>query len=102
ETTAQAAIRETLEEANARIEIGDVFTMLSVPHVNQVHIFYRARLLDRGFSAGSESLEVGLYTEREVPWDRIAFRTIYATLKHYFADRGSGAYRLHTGEVKPA
>src|SRR4249920_4131020 len=58
ETTAQGALRETLEEARARVELGEVFSLLSVPHVDQVHIFYRARLLDRDFAPGEETLEV--------------------------------------------
>jgi ADP-ribose pyrophosphatase YjhB (NUDIX family) len=102
ETTAQGAARETLEEANARIEVGDVFTLLSVPHVNQVHVFYRARLLDDGFSAGEESLEVALFTERDIPWDQIAFRTISTTLRHFFSDREAGTFRFHSGVVTPA
>jgi len=101
ETVAQAAIRETLEEANARVELGSVFTMLSVPHVNQVHIFYRARLLDLDFCPGTESLEVALFREQDVPWRELAFRTISATLKHYYADRKQGAYSLHADEILP-
>jgi len=101
ETTAQAAIRETLEEANARVEIGALFTMLSVPHVNQVHIFYRAKLLDLDFTPGTESLEVALFREDEIPWAELAFRTISATLKHYYADRRQGAWRLHADDIGP-
>ena len=101
ETVAQAAIRETLEEANARGELGSVFTMLAVPHVNQVHIFYRARRLDLDFGPGTESLEVALFREQDVPWRDLAFRTISATLKHYYADRRQGAYNLHADEILP-
>ena len=72
ETTTEAAIRETLEEANARIEIGDLFSMYSLPFINQVHLLFRAQLLDLDFSPGSESLEVRLFTENEIPWDEIA------------------------------
>ena len=99
ETTGEAAMRETLEEAKARIELGEVFTMLSVPHVNQVHIFYRARLLDLDFGPGEESLEVALFLERDIPWQEIAFRTTSATLRHYFSDRGQGAFGFHSGEI---
>ena len=101
ETVAQAAIRETLEEANARVELGSVFTMLSVPHVNQVHIFYRARLLDLEFAPGTESLEVALFGEAEIPWKEIAFRTISTTLRHYYEDRRQGRYGCHSGAILP-
>ena len=101
ETTAQAAIRETLEEANARVRLTDLFTVLSVPRVDQVHLFYRARLLDLDFSPGTESLEVALFSEQDIPWDEIAFRTTAVTLRHYYADRGAGAYRVHAHEIPP-
>ena len=93
ETTGQAAMRETLEEANARVELVQLYTVLSVPHVNQVHMFYRARLLDLDFSAGEESLEVGLYREDAIPWEDIAFRTTAITLGYYYADRKAGTYQ---------
>jgi ADP-ribose pyrophosphatase YjhB (NUDIX family) len=101
ETTAQAALRETLEEAKARVELGEVFSLLSVPHVNQVHLFYRARLSEPDFAPGEESLEVALFRESEVPWNEIAFRTITTTLRHFYADRKNGSFRLHAGEIPP-
>lgn len=100
ETTAQGAMRETLEEANARVELDEIFTLLSVPHVDQVHLFYRARLLDLDFSPGTESLEVALFEERDIPWHDIAFRTVSTTLRHYYADRSSGSFRLHAEVVQ--
>ena len=101
ETTAQAALRETLEEARARVELGEAFTLLSVPHVNQVHLYYRARLPAQEFAAGEETLEVRLFSESEIPWDAIAFRTISTTLRHFFSDKKEGRFRLHTGEILP-
>lgn len=101
ESTMQAALRETLEEANARVELGDLFSMLSVPHVNQVHIFYRARLIDLDFGPGSESLEVALYDEAAIPWKELAFRTISTTLKYYCADRKQGRYGCHCDAIAP-
>jgi len=99
ESVAQGAIRETIEEANARVALGGVFTMLSVPHVNQVHIFYRAQLLDLDFGPGSESLEVALFREEQIPWKDIAFRTVLTTLTHYYADRKHGTYRMHADDI---
>jgi ADP-ribose pyrophosphatase YjhB (NUDIX family) len=99
ETTAQAALRETLEEAGARIELAEAFSMLSVPYVNQVHLFYRARLLDLDFSPGEESLEVALHDEAAIPWQEIAFRTVATTLKHWFADRTRGTFAFHAGDI---
>src|SRR5690606_11589469 len=61
ESTLDAAVRETLEEANARIRIDELYSLYNVIHINQVHLFFRAKLLDLDFSAGIESLEVGLF-----------------------------------------
>jgi ADP-ribose pyrophosphatase YjhB (NUDIX family) len=99
ETTAEGAARETLEEAGARVELQELFSLLNVPHVHQVHLFYRARLLDLDFAAGEESLEVRLFSEGEIPWDDLAFPTTAETLRFYFADRKAGRYALHTGDI---
>ena len=101
ESTAQAAIRETLEEANARIAIGDLYSLYSLPYINQVHMLFRARLLDLDFGPGPESLEVKLFSEAEIPWNEIAFRPVRYSLEHYFAERSSGTYRFHIGELSP-
>ncbi|MDB5797141.1 MAG: ADP-ribose pyrophosphatase [Paucimonas sp.] len=104
ETTSQAASRETEEEAGARIEIRQLYSMLNVPHVHQVHMFYLATLLDLDFHAGVESLEVKLFREEEIPWDDIAFPTIAHTLKFLFEDleklrTGRGGFSLHTKDI---
>lgn len=101
ETVAEAAVRETVEEANARVELGDMFTLISVPHVSQVHVIYRARLLDLGFSAGEETLEVRLFGEAEIPWRDIAFRTISMTLQHFFEDGRAGGFAFHAIDLSP-
>ena len=100
ETTGQAALRETLEESGAQIELGAPFSMISVPHVNQVHLFYRARLLGLEFKPGEETLEVALFEEAQMPWKEIAFRTVAATLGHWFADRKRGAFGFHAEDLK--
>jgi len=100
ESAGEAAARETMEEAGARIELQDAFSMISVPYVNQVHVFYRARLLDLDFAPGVESLEVALFEESRMPWKDIAFRTVGLTLKHWFADRARGAFSFHAEDIK--
>ena len=99
ETTGQAALRETLEEAGARVELGAPFSMISVPHVNQVHLFYRARLRDLNFQPGEETLEVALFEEGELPWKDVAFRTVALTLQHWFADRSNGEFGFHAEDI---
>jgi ADP-ribose pyrophosphatase YjhB (NUDIX family) len=99
ETAAQGAARETLEEAGARVELGAPFTLISVPHVNQVHLFYRARLLDLRFQPGEETLEAQMFEEAAVPWQDVAFRTVGNTLRHWFADRRQGAFGFHAEDI---
>ena len=99
ETLAQAAARETLEEANARVEIGNLFTVYSLPHISQVYFLFRARLLDLDFKPGIESLEVKLVSELEIPWDEMAFRVIHDPLKRYFKERKQGELGFHMGVI---
>lgn len=99
ETTGQAALRETLEEAGARVELGAPFSMISVPYVNQVHLFYLARVRELDFKPGEESLEVALIEEAGIPWKEIAFRTVGLTLKHWFADRQKGRFDFHAEDL---
>lgn len=100
ETTAAGATRETDEEAGARIILGPLFTMIDVAHVHQVHLFYRAELVDTAFAPGEESLEVQLFDEAGIPWDELAFRTVSMTLRHFFEDRARGRFDLHTGAIE--
>jgi ADP-ribose pyrophosphatase YjhB (NUDIX family) len=103
ETTSEAAQRETVEEAGANIALHELFSVMNVPHVSQVHLFYRATLLDLDYKAGTESLEVQLFTEQEIPWGEIAFPTVSYTLKFFFENlvkvRQGGSYALHTHDV---
>ena len=104
ETTSAAAARETEEEAGANVELGNLFTLLNVVHVHQVHLFYLARLVDLDFAPGIESLDVQLFSESEIPWSDLAFPTIRTTLELFFADRAQmreagGAYGFHTRDI---
>ncbi len=101
ETVAQGAQRETVEEAKANIEIGPLFSMIDVPGVEQIHIFFLARLRDCNFGPGIESLDVRLFREDEIPWDEIAFRTVATTLRLFFEDRARGAFGMHVRELAP-
>jgi ADP-ribose pyrophosphatase YjhB (NUDIX family) len=102
ETTAEGAMRETMEEAGAAVQNLQPFALLDVPYVHQVHMFYRAEMVSPDFAAGEESLEVGLYAEDEIPWDDLAFRTVIETLRAFFADRKAGSYGFHTVPISHA
>jgi ADP-ribose pyrophosphatase YjhB (NUDIX family) len=99
ETTEQGALRETVEESGAHVALEGLFSLINVVRVGQVHLFYRARMLDDDFVPGPESLEARLFDEAGVPWDEIAFRTTRMTLEFFFADRRANRFVLHTADV---
>lgn len=99
ETLAAGAERETLEEAGARIEEMVPYRMFNICHISQIYLMFRARLRDLDFAAGPESLEVKLFTEEEIPWDRIAFRVISETLKTYWEDLRRGSFPFAVGDI---
>ena len=99
ETVEQGAARETEEEAGAHFELQGLITVLSVVRVGQVHLYFRARLLDTVFAPGPETIEAQLFAEDEIPWDELAFRTVRETLKHYFADKRRGQFDVHCADI---
>lgn len=101
ESTTQAALRETYEEACARVSIEGLFALINIPHISQVHLFYRARLLDTNFGAGEESLETQLFSEDEIPWHELAFSSVDQCLKAYFGDRRTGRFEFHEATLAP-
>lgn len=99
ETTLQGAARESFEEANAELLNMSLFCVFNIPHISQVYMMYRGELKQGRSSPGPESLDVKLYTEDEIPWQQLAFPVISETLKLYFADKSSGGFRVHSGDI---
>lgn len=99
ESSGQGAAREALEESRAQVEIGELFAVISVPYVSQVYMVHRARLKSPEFGPTAESSEVRLMREDEIPWDRIAFPTIWHSLRFFYADRAAGTRGVHTLEL---
>jgi ADP-ribose pyrophosphatase YjhB (NUDIX family) len=101
ESLQQAAARESMEEALARVEIGSMVSVVHVLQAHQVHISFRARLLDLDFGVGPESLESGLFEEDQIPWSFIAFRSVDFALRKYLEDRRAGREGLHYIDLQP-
>lgn len=99
ETVAEGAARETREEAGIEFELGDVFSILSVPHVGQVHLFYLAQMTSDKIDPGPETLEAGLFAEQDIPWDDIAFHTVAQSLRWFFEDRKANNFQMHSGDI---
>lgn len=102
ETTLAGAIRETAEEAKARLYPQDcqLYTLFNLPYINQVYWFFLAKLQEPIFEAGQESLEVALFEEHEVPWDEIAFAVVKITLEQYFKDRQSKQFPVRLFDLE--
>ena len=99
ETLAEGAHRETLEEADADVEILSPYAMFDLPFISQIYLLFRARLRDSRFGPTAESSKVRLITEEDIPWDDLAFNVIKETLVRYFDDRSEGTFRFQTGNL---
>ncbi len=99
ETVEDGAMREVREEAMAEVDLGTMLAVVNVPHVNQVHIMFRATLIEGRFGAGEETLEAELFAPQDIPWEEIAFPSVTYSLKRYLQDRKSGHNGLHITRV---
>ena len=99
ETTVEGALRETVEEAGADVEMGPLFTLLNVVRVGQIHLFYLASMRRPEFVPGPETIEARLFRESDIPWEEIAFRTTRETLLRYFEDRQKGLFGVHCADI---
>jgi ADP-ribose pyrophosphatase YjhB (NUDIX family) len=100
ETTEQAAMRETWEEARARVDISSLYSLFSIPHISQVYMIFRGEITNGIFEAGHETLECDLFDEQDIPWDRLAFPVVSETLKRYYQDkRQANGFPLQRGEI---
>lgn len=95
ESLAEAALRETWEEALARVELGPLFALVDVVHARQVHAFFEATLPEPEFGVGEETLETRLFAPADIPWDELAFPSVRIALEQFLANRRAGDTRLH-------
>lgn len=100
ETTSQGALRETDEEAGADVTLGDLFTVLDVPRVNQVHMYFLATANSERLDPGPESLEARFFNLDQIPWDELSFRTVSHTLKIYLEDSARGTFTTHYHSIE--
>ncbi|HKU38722.1 MAG TPA: NUDIX hydrolase [Polyangiales bacterium] len=99
ESTVQGAIRETFEEAQARVQVIAPYAHFDIPYIGQAYIFYRARLIAPEFGPGTESLEVKLVPPEEIPWEALAFQVVRVGLEFYTEDAKRGVFRMHHGII---
>jgi len=99
ESTEQAAARETKEEACADVDNLSLYGVFSIPHISQVYMMFRARLSNDDFGAGDESLEVGLFSENEIPWEDLAFPVVRISLERYFRDSKTSNFPVYVENI---
>lgn len=101
ETAEDGAIRETLEETGAPIAIDDLLAVYSLPHIGQVHLVYRGRVLVPRIDPGPESTEAALFDPDALPWDELAFPTNRWALRHFLEARGRSPLAPFTAPLDP-
>ncbi len=92
ETAAQGALRETMEESGAEVDLLGPYRLLDLPHISQLYLLFRAQLITCPFQPTSESYEVRLFKTKNIPWNLLAFEVIVKTLQHYTEDVASGSF----------
>ncbi len=97
----EGAMREAMEEANAHIKIDRVLAIYTIARLSQIQIIYRAVLSDPHISPGPESLEVGLFTWEEIPWDDIAFPSVHWALAHYKETKDKARFAPFSNPANP-
>ncbi|HJT22677.1 MAG TPA: NUDIX hydrolase [Nitrospira sp.] len=99
ESTEQAAVRETIEEAQADVTLITLHSVLSLPHIGQVYIVFIGNLKTKQFGTGPESLDVGLFHPSDIPWGSIAFPVVKEALRRYVEDLHKGEWTIHVADI---
>ena len=100
ETMLDGALRETREEAAAKVKGETLYRLFDIPHINQVYVLYLGEL-DGDFGIGPETLESRLFSEDEIPWTELAFPIVTDVLTEYFKDRKTGKFPIRVSIPSP-
>jgi len=101
ETVEEGAIRETYEEAGAKVEIIKPYALYNLSFIGQVYLIFLSRLVDSNFRTGYESLEVRLLEAHEIVWNELAFPVIREVLKQYFKDTSKEIFNFYMDDITP-
>lgn len=101
ETTAQGAVRETMEESGAEVKLVAPYRIFDLPHISQIYFLFRAQLITCPYLPTSESSEVKLFKIDDIPWDLLAFKVITTTLEHYSYDTSRERYSFEHHVLAP-
>ncbi len=84
EVVSTAAIREAREEAGINIRLDGLVSIYSYPDRPPVIIVYAATAITADLRHDDESLEIATFSESEIPWEELAFRSTREALRDYF------------------
>ncbi|KAI3850394.1 hypothetical protein MKW92_029894 [Papaver armeniacum] len=90
ESAADGAARETLEEACAEVKILSPFAHLDIPYIGNSYMFFRAKMTSSEISPGPESLDCRFFPPSDIPFDSLAFSSMFVALKLYVEDLKAG------------
>ena len=97
ETMQEGALRETWEEAQAKLDNVSLYRLFDLPYINQIYVFYRGELAG-DYASGPESLDVQLFEEQDIPWAELAFPVITDALEEFFKDRHVPKYPVRVSK----
>lgn len=99
ESASEGAVRETWEEAGAKVEVLSPFAQLDIPLIGQTYIIFLAKLITPHFSPGPESLECRLFALDDIPYESLSFSSMLVTLNLYIEDIKVGKPKFHYGII---
>lgn len=79
-----AAIREAREESGLDVRLDGLINIYSYPGRPIVVVVYKASVISGELRIDEESLEAGLFSRSEIPWDRLAFRSTHEALEDFY------------------
>lgn len=100
ESTQEGALRETQEEAGASVEIVRPHCLYNLPQINQVYLFFLARMLSPELNIGPESLEAQLFAPQDIPYEDMAFTSSTFAIHKYLEFLGTPFVEVHVGELR--
>lgn len=98
ETVEAGALRETLEESGAEVDIVRMHAIYNIPRISQVYIFFLAQMRSSFLDPGEESLDARLFLPEEIPYKEMAFPSSTFAIKRYLQDVTDGFKTVHLGE----